>query len=119
MSAPNLINISTITGKTAYSNASTTQANVIANAAASNKVIKINSLYITNIDGSNSAYITANILRGSDVYSIASTITIPADSSMVIINKDSAIYLEEGDGLALTASANGDLQAICSYEEIS
>jgi hypothetical protein len=37
----------------------------------------------------------------------------------VVITKDTSIYLEEGDSVRLTASANGDLTGICSYEEIS
>lgn len=119
MAAPNIVNVSTITGKTASANASTTQANVASNAASSGKVLKVNSLYITNIDGTNAADISVSLLRSSVNYYIASTLTVPADSTIVVISKDSSIYLEEGDGLTITASANGDLQAVCSYEEIS
>lgn len=119
MAAPNIVNVTTITGKTAVANVSTTTANVVANAAASNKVFKINSLIVSNIDGTSAADITASLIRGSTSYPIASTVAVPADASIVIISKENTIYLEENDGISCLASANGDLVAICSYEEIS
>jgi len=119
MANPNIVNVTTINGKTAVANVSTTAADVVTNSAASNKIYKINSLIISNIDGVNSADITASLYRSSIEYRLASTVAVPADASLVVISKDNQIYLEEGDTIRLTASANGDLQAICSYEEIS
>lgn len=119
MAAPNIVNVTTITGKTAVANVSTDAANVIANAAASNKVFKINTLIVSNIDGTSAADITASVYRSSIEYPIGKTISVPADASLVLITKDNTIYLEEGDSIRCTANANGDLVAICSYEEIS
>jgi hypothetical protein len=119
MAAPNIVNVTTIIGNTAFMNVTTVSSNVVANPASSNKVFKINTLLISNIDGANTADITANFFRGAIPYAIVSTVAVPADASLVAISKDTAIYLEEGDYIRLTASANNDLQAICSYEEIS
>lgn len=119
MAAPNIVNVSTITGKTALANVTTTASDVVTNSAASGKVFKINSLIIANIDGTNAADITASVYRSSVEYKFAHTVTVPADATLVVLSKDTAIYLEEGDTVRLTASANGDLQAVCSYEEIS
>ena len=119
MAAPNLLAISNITGKSASANVTTSGANVISNAASSGKVLKVNSLYITNVDGTNAADINVALFRSSVFYHLASAVTVPAKSAIVIIDKNSQIYLEEGDGLTLSASTNGDLQAVCSYEEIS
>lgn len=119
MAAPNIVNVATITGKTAVANVSTTAADIVTNSAASNKVFKINSLVISNIDGTNAADITASVLRSSVEYKLAHTIAVPADATLVVISKDTQIYLEEGDSIRLTASANSDLQAVCSYEELS
>jgi hypothetical protein len=58
-----------------------------------------------------------DLFRSSTAYPIASTISVPADATLDIMSK--AIYLEEGDTLRCTASAAGDLTAVCSYEEIS
>lgn len=119
MAAPNIVSTTTITGKTAVANVTTVAANIVSNAAASNKVLKINSLIVSNIDATNPADITAGVFRNSIEYKLASTITIPSDATLVIISKDSTVYLEEGDAIRLTASADSRLQAICSYEDIS
>lgn len=119
MAAPNIVNVGTITGKTAVANVSTTAADIVTNSAASNKVFKINSLIISNIDGSNSADVTASLFRNSIEYKLAHTIAVPADASLVLVSKDTSLYLEENDSVRVTASANSRLQAVCSYEEIS
>jgi hypothetical protein len=90
---------------------------IVTNSSGSGKVFKVNALYVANIDGTNSADITVDLFRSSTAYAIASTITVPADASLDVISK--ALYLEEGDVLRCTASASGDLTAVCSYEEIS
>ena len=117
MTAPNIVSVATITGKTDVL-AATTTATAITTAATS-KLLKINSVIIANIDGTNDADITLDLFRSSTAYKIVSTVTVPADATLVAISKDSAIYLEEGDSLRATASADGDLQVICSYEIIS
>ena len=119
MAAPNIVNVTTIIGKTAVANVSTVATDIVNNAASSNKVFKINSLLISNIDGTSAADITASVFRSSIEYRLASTVTVPADASLIVVSKDTALYLEESDSIRLTASANGDLQAVCSYEEIS
>jgi len=117
MAAPNIVNVSTITGKTAVLAVTTSATAIVTNSAGSNKVFKVNALYVSNVDGTNAADVTADILRSGTAYRLASTISVPADATLDIIAK--AIYLEEGDALRLTASANSDLEAVCSYEEIS
>jgi len=80
-------------------------------------VFKINALYVSNVDGTNNATVNVDVYRSTTAYHIAKTITVPADATIDVISK--AVYLEEGDALRLTASASGDLEAVCSYEEIS
>lgn len=117
MAAPNIVNVTTITGKTAVLAVTTSATAIVTNSANSNKVFKINALYIANVDGVNAADITVDLFRSSTAYRIVNTVSVPADASLDVISK--AIYLEEGDSLRLTASANSDLEGICSYEEIS
>lgn len=119
MTAPNILNVTTITGKTAVANVSTTAADIVVNSAASNKVLRINSLLVSNINGSTAADITASVYRSSIEYKFAHTVSVPADAAVFVLTKDSLIYLEEGDSIRLTASANSYLQAVCSYEEIA
>lgn len=117
MSAPNIVNVATITGKTAVQAVGTSATAIVTNSASSGKVFKVNALLVSNIDGTNNADITVDLYRSSTAYHLAKTVVVPADATLDVLSK--AIYLEEGDSLRLTANAASDLEAICSYEEIS
>lgn len=117
MAAPNIVSVATITGKTAVQAVGTSATAIVSNSSGSNKVFKVNSLYVSNVDGTNNATVNVDIYRSSTAYHVAKTITVPADATLDVISK--AIYLEEGDSLRLTANASGDIEAVCSYEEIS
>jgi hypothetical protein len=124
MTNPNIVNVSDIRGKTTYALLTTTlTTSLLSNASASNKVFKINSILISNIDGTNSADVTISIntlANGSGTsYELASTIPVPADASLQLIDKSSSFYLEEDKSILGGASASGDLEVIISYEEIS
>lgn len=117
MTAPNIANVTLITGKTAVQAVGTSAAAIVTNSAASGKVFKINALYVSNVDGTNNAEIDVDIFRSGTAYHIGKTIVVPADATLDVLSK--AIYLEEGDSLRLTAGTASDLEAVCSYEEIS
>jgi len=117
MAAPNVVNVGTITGKTAVQAVGTSATAIVENTAASGKVFKVNALYVSNVDGNNNADVTIDLFRSSTAYHIAKTLVVPADATIDVLTK--AIYLEEGDALRLTANAVSDVEAICSYEEIS
>jgi len=117
MAAPNIVSVTTITGKTAVQSVDTSATAIVTNAVDSGKVFKVNALYVSNIDGTNNAEITVDLFRSSTAYHLAKTIIVPADGTLDVLSK--ALYLEEGDSLRLTANETSDLQAICSYEEIS
>jgi hypothetical protein len=124
MAAPNIVNVTTITGKTTYLTPANTTANVLlANAASSNKVFKINMITVANVDGTNNADGTIAInsaAAGSGTsYPIMSTITVPADATVIAIDKSTAFYLEEDKSIVVTSSAASDLTFVISYEEIS
>jgi hypothetical protein len=117
VAAPNIVNVATITGKTAVQAVGTSATAIVTNSGSSNKVFKINALYVSNVDGTNNATVNIDLFRSSTAYHIAKTVTVPADATIDVMTK--AIYLEEGDSLRLTASAASDIEAVCSYEEIS
>lgn len=119
MAAPNIVNVATITGKTIGAALTTSSADVLTNPAASGKVFKINVVFVSNIDGTNNADVTVGFfdVSANTTYKLAHTITIPADASFEILSK--SIYLEEGDKIVGSASANSDLEIVVSYEEIS
>lgn len=124
MAAPNIVNVATITGKTSLTALADTNAtSIVSNAASSGKVFKINMIQVANVDGTNAADISIDVHNaaagGGTGYALASTISVPADASLVILDKNTALYLEEDQSIVATASAGGDLEVIVSYEEIS
>ena len=124
MAAPNIVNVSTITGKTGYVALSTTSATeLVSNAASSGKVFKINMIQVANVDGTNACDVTVDLHSEDDIggtaYSLISTASVAADSSLVVLDKNTAIYLEEDKSISVTAGTADDLEVIVSYEEIS
>ena len=124
MAAPNIVNVTTITGKSNVVSLTDTNATaVVSNAASSGKVFKINSLVVSNVDGTNAADITVSYYSEDDIggtaTEIVSTISVPADASLVVIDKNTSIYLEEDRSIGATAGTASDLKVLVSYEEIS
>ena len=124
MTAPNIVNVTTITGKTNVVDLTTTNATlVVENTAGSNKVFKINSLVVSNVDGTNAADITVSLYSedniGGTATEIVSTVSVPADASLVVIDMNTSIYLEEDKSIGATAGSASDLKVVVSYEEIS
>lgn len=123
MAAPNIVGISTLVGVTTMrSLADTSPTTIVSNAASSNKVYKINTIMVANIDGTNAADITVAIhdaaAGGGTGTKIANTISVAADSTLVLIDKASSFYLEENRSIVATASAGNDLAVTISYEDI-
>ena len=120
MANPNIVNVTSIFGKTVGAAVTTTVAALVSNGAASGKILKINSLTIANVDGANSCDVTVAVFKNQATsFELVHTVAVPADATLVVISKDTSIYLEENDSLRVQASVNGDLEAVCSYEEIS
>ena len=124
MAAPNIVNVSTIIGKSATVALSTTsQTTLVSNAASSGKVFKINMIQVANVDGTNACDVTVDMHSaasgGGTAYSLVATVSVGADSSLVALDKNTAIYLEEDRSITATAGTANDLEVIVSYEEIS
>tara|TARA_R110000803_G_C11985093_1_gene321207 strand:+ start:607 stop:972 length:366 start_codon:yes stop_codon:yes gene_type:complete len=121
MAAPNLVNVTTITAKSVQATLTTTlTTEILLNSASSGKVFKVNSIIIANIDGTNAADATVAITKsGGSPIEIASTISVPADATLIVCDRNTAIYLEEGDNIEAGASANSDLTITINYEELS
>ena len=120
MAAPNIVNVATITAKSVQATLNTTlTTEILANAASSGKVFKINTIIVANIDGSSAADASVFITKsGGSPIAIASTISVPADATLVVLDKNSSIYLEENHSIRGGASANSDLDIVISYEII-
>lgn len=120
MAAPNIVNVSAIYGKTVGAAVTTSLTSVLTNSSGSNKVFKINSIIAANIDGINNADLSVTVYKNATTdYYLASTISVPADSTLVVASKDTPFYLEENDSIRALANANGDIHIIISYEELA
>jgi hypothetical protein len=123
MANPNIVGVTAIVGNTASVAVGTSATSLASNAASSGKVFKINSIVIANIDGTSAADVTVNIYSaaalGGTALAIASTISVPADASLIVTDKTTAFYLLEDRSIGALASAAGDLVATISFEEIT
>jgi len=119
MAAPNLVNVTSIYGKTMGAALGTTLTTTLLTCA-SNKVLKINSIIVANVDGTNAADASVTFYDSSATasYRLASTVSVPADSTLIVLGKDSPIYLEESDEIRGGAGAASDLEITISYEEL-
>ena len=124
MAAPNIVNVSSILGKTAVvALSSTSQTTLLSNAASSDDVLKVNMIQVANVDGANACDITIDVHSaasgGGTAYSLVSTVSVPADASLIVLDKSTAIYLEENTSITATAGTASDLEVIVSYEQIT
>ena len=123
MANPNIVNVTSILGNSLSVAVGTSATQLASNATSSGKVYKINSIVVANIDGTNAADITVNIYSEDDLggtpLAIVSTISVPADASLIVTDKTTTFYLLENQSIGAIAGTSGDLVATASWEEIS
>lgn len=123
MAAPNLNAPNTITGKTTYlALSSTSETDLLTNTASSGKALRVTSLFLCNVDGTNHVDATVKVYDAATSgtgYEIVSTLTVPADATVTPLGRDISLWIEEDRRLTVTASAANDLTVVCSYEEVS
>lgn len=131
MASPNIVNVTTIFGKTTYLTPSGTSAVVLLpNATGSNKVLKINQIVAANVNGSSAVdttvaiYTNGSVAQGSapsggTAFPVVSTVSVPADASLIVTDKTTAIYLEENQSISVTSGTASGITYSISYEDIS
>ena len=131
MANPNIVAVTSIYGKTTYlTPGGTTALILLPNAAASGKVLKINQIVAANVNGSaavdttvslysNGAVAQGGAPAGGTAYPIVSTVSVPADASLIVVDKTTAIYLEEGNSISVTSGTASGITYSISYEEIT
>ena len=127
MANPNIVNVATINGGSLGFHLTTTAATALITATAE-YIIKINSILVANVDGTNAATCDVRIVKlnvtplgitnidTSGTFYIAKTVNVPADDILVVVDKP--IYLMETDVLQIRGSAASDLDAFISYDVI-
>ena len=131
MANPNIAAVTAIYGTTTYLTPSGTSAVVLLpNAAASGTVLKINQIVAANVNGSaavnatvslytNGAVAQGSAPAGGTAYPIVSTVSVPANASLIVADKTTAIYLMEGTSITVTSGTASGITYSISYEVIS
>ena len=118
MANPNIVNVTTIYGNTGVLAVTTAYANVVQNPSSSGTLYKINNLIVTNAC---TAAIAVNLQinqAGTNNF-VAANVSIPAAAVVVLLAKDSGLYLLEYSSLQINATSNGYITAVSSWEQIS
>lgn len=131
MANPNIAALTTLTGNTTYLTPSGTTAVVLLpNAASSGQVFRINQIVAANVNGTSAVDTTVSIYTngavaqgsapsGGTAYPIASTISVPADASLIIVDKTTSLYLMEGTSISVTSGTASGITYSVSYEIIA
>jgi hypothetical protein len=123
MANPNILESLTVQGNNSLVSGTTTAQTLINNPASSGKIYKINSIVATNVAGNVDVDATVNIYSEDDLggtaYTIAPAIPIPMESSLIIFDKTTAIYLKEDQSVGVISGGNDDLIFSASWDEIS
>lgn len=129
MANPNIVNVTSILGVTTYYVPSGTSAvSLLNNAAGSGHVYKIESLVAANTSGSavnctvsyySKATAQGSAPSGGTAYPICSTVSVPANAALVVIEKNNGVYLTEDSCISITSGTANNLTFTVSYEDIS
>jgi hypothetical protein len=130
MANPNIVNVTAIYGVTTYYTPSGTTAVVLLpNAASSGLVYKINSIVVANTTGTaanatvsiytNGAVAQGSAPSGGTAYPIVSAVSVPTAASLIVADKTTGIYLQEGTSIAITSGTSSALTFSISYESIA
>ena len=114
MAQPNIVNVSSILGTSEVKVLTTTLTTTLVTAA-SDKVLKMNLIRCTNITD-NDATVDFDVEVGGTHKKIANEVTVPANSVVDIVDKNSSFYLMETDLLRGGASAATTIDVLISYE---
>jgi hypothetical protein len=124
MANPNIVNVTTLTGNTTFLTPANTTANVLlSNAASSGLVFKVNNIVAANVDGTNAVDVTVSIDNqaagaGTD-FPIVSTVSVPADASLIVVDKTTGFYLMENQSITVTSGTASKITYTISYESIA
>lgn len=131
MANPNIAALTTLTGNTTYLTPSGTSAVVLLpNAASSGQVFRINQIVAANVNGSAAVNTTVSIYTngavaqgsapsGGTAYPVVSVVSVPANASLIVVDKTTPIYLMEGTSITVTSGTASGITYSISYEIIA
>lgn len=118
MAAPNIVNVAQIYGNTTSGPIGTSLSGKLYNASSSGYVYKVNCIMISNVDGTNDTTVRVAFNNNGTSHYLAYDVDCIAKTTLIVVSKDTAIYLEENDSISISAATTNDAQYIISYERI-
>lgn len=127
MAAPNIVNVTSIVPHTVTLTPADTSRNLLVSAPASGSAHKINQILVSNIDGTSAvdATVETRLADGTTYRAIGSTISVPADATLIMLDKTTMLYLldtsvtGESSTIYVTSGTASKLTFTCSYETIT
>jgi hypothetical protein len=129
MASPNIVNVANIYGRTTYLTPSVnTNVVLLTNAASSGKILKLNTILASNVDGTNSINATVSLYTngavaqgsapsGGTAFPLIFTVSVPAGAALSLLDK--SIYLDENMSIVVTSGTASKINYTISYDEIS
>lgn len=134
MANPNIVSVATINGGTTYQSLTNTNDNaLISNAASSNTIVKVNNIFVSNVNGVAAATVSLSLRSAANsvtagtlstassgtAYRLVYQISVPANTTLMLLDKAGAIYLTENTSLSIQAGTPSYLEVVASFETIS
>lgn len=116
MAAPNLIQITSVYGKTTSTSIGTAVTTLVSNPTSSGKAYKINALYVSNIDTAGDVQISIDFYRSGTSIRMTDRMIVSPGDTLVVVSRDTSIYLEEGDSMRAYADVAGRTHLVLTYE---
>ena len=118
MAEPDFLQLSSVQGKTVAATATTSSSAILSNASSSNKLLKVGTVVAGN-RLSSEVTITVVVNKNGSDFSVAHQVSVPGNATIVVLAKDTPIYLEENDSLKVQTNTNSQLDVVVSYEEFA
>jgi hypothetical protein len=102
---------------------STSATSLLSNAASSGRVLKVISIVAANVDGTNAADISVSrysaAALGGTAFPMASTISVPADASLIVSDATTPVVLAANTSLGATAGTSNTITMTVTYQEFA
>jgi len=134
MANPNIVSVTTINGGIAYQALTNTNDNaLISNASSSGTITKVNNIFVSNVNGVAAATVTLSFRTAANsvtngtlstassgtAYRLVYQISVPANTTLMLLDKAGAIYLTENTSLSVQAGTASYLEVVASFETIA
>ena len=123
MANPNIVGVTSIYGNTSYlipSNTSPTAWTALTPASGTvNKVVYIVAANVTSSAATVTVSVNSAVSGGGTAYRICYQVSIPANASLIVVDKTTAVYVGEAQSIVVTVGTGSAIELTASYEAIT